>query len=219
MKPESHPPSERRAAVNPDGPERLRVRFGPAGWSYADWQGVLHPHPRPRSYQPVRTLADLFDTIEVNVTFYRDVSWRQLVQWVDLVRERPAFRWCFKLNRRLSHRGEIPGAEVLTAAMEAFAPVREAERLGALLLQFPWSVRQTPDTRRRLEGLFEAARRSGWPLVVELRHESWGYDPPSFPPVVCDQPPLRGNWTGGETLEAALAAVHPAARAQPTSLV
>jgi len=47
----------------------------------------------------------------------------------------------------------------------------EAERLGALLMQFPWSFRNEPENRIYLRRLRD--RFVDYPLVVEVRHASW----------------------------------------------
>ncbi len=190
--------------------DRPVVRCGPAGWSYPDWEGVVYPAPRPPGFRPLDLLVGLFPTIEVNATFYRDVPTRQLEAWCRQVADRPDFLWCFKLHRRLSHAGEPPAPRALLAALAAYAPVREAGRLGALLLQFPWSLRPLAAHAAALRALTEAAREAGWPLVVEVRHAGWRAAS-AFAPVVCDQPPLRDNLGGEEALQAALAAAEPGA--------
>ncbi|MEO6865431.1 MAG: DUF72 domain-containing protein, partial [Gemmatimonadaceae bacterium] len=50
-------------------------------------------------------------------------------------------------------------------------PVYDAGRLGALLVQFPWSFRNDEGNRLWLEDV--AAVFNRYPLVVEVRHESW----------------------------------------------
>ena len=51
------------------------------------------------------------------------------------------------------------------------APLMEAGRLGALLLQFPWSFRYDRDNRLYLLDLQK--RFAEYPLVLEVRHASW----------------------------------------------
>jgi uncharacterized protein YecE (DUF72 family) len=191
----------RRSPAAPPGGAIVRV--GPAGWSYPDWEGVVYPRPRPRDSRPLELLVRLFPTIEVNVTFYRDVEPRRLEGWCRGVEGRPDFLWCFKLNRRLSHGGAPPDAGDLLRALTAFAPVRAAGRLGALLLQFPWSLRPSPANAAALGRLGDVAREAGWPLVIEVRHAGWAGRLP-FAPVICDQPPLRGNLDPEGALRAAL---------------
>ena len=47
------------------------IRIGPAGWSYKDWEGVVYPMPKPKGFHEATYLAQYFDTIEINSTFYR----------------------------------------------------------------------------------------------------------------------------------------------------
>lgn len=205
-------PAGANGAAAPAGPtdaaapgRSLHLRVGTAGWSYRDWEGIVYGPARTAGPKPLERLLGLFPTLEVNVTFYRDVAPRQLAAWCRAAADRPDFRWCFKLPRRLSHAGPPPARGDLLAACAAFAPAREAGQLGALLLQFPWSLRPGEATVAALADLAAAAREAGWPLVLEVRHAAWGEAPP-FPPVVCDQPPLRGNLGPDEALAAALAA-------------
>ncbi|MFH1842148.1 MAG: DUF72 domain-containing protein [bacterium] len=197
--------SEPNQPSEPQLSSPLQIRFGPAGWSYRDWRGHVYPERPPRSFRPLQLLATLFDTLEVNATFYRDFPTGQLAKWCDQVAAFPDFRWCFKLHQRFSHQGEVPTPDTLFQALDVYEPVRERGRLGALLLQFPWSLRCTDTNRQRIQDLLATARQAAWPLVVEIRHGSWDIGPAVFPPVICDQPLLRGNLTCDQALTAALA--------------
>ena len=46
------------------------VRIGTAGWMYKDWEGIVYPPPR-RDFDRLAFMASLFDTNEINSTFYR----------------------------------------------------------------------------------------------------------------------------------------------------
>jgi uncharacterized protein YecE (DUF72 family) len=54
-------------------------------------------------------------------------------------------------------------------------PLREADRLDALLFQFPWSFRNTAANRDWLSAVRD--QFDGWPVAVELRHDSWAAEP------------------------------------------
>ena len=49
----------------------MATRIGLAGWSYPDWKGRVYPVKPPRGFDPLAHLAEYFDTIEINSTFYR----------------------------------------------------------------------------------------------------------------------------------------------------
>lgn len=51
------------------------------------------------------------------------------------------------------------------------APLLDAGRLGALLIQFPWSFRNEPESRAYVLNLHR--RFEEYPVVIEVRHSSW----------------------------------------------
>jgi uncharacterized protein YecE (DUF72 family) len=58
------------------------TRIGPAGWSYKDWRGVVYPAKKPRGFSELTYLAEFFDTIEINVTFYRPIPASTAENWL-----------------------------------------------------------------------------------------------------------------------------------------
>src|SRR3982750_3025717 len=58
------------APARASGRRCTMIRFGPAGFLYKDWEGVVYPSPRPRGFDPLAYLANYFDTVEINSTFY-----------------------------------------------------------------------------------------------------------------------------------------------------
>lgn len=148
------------------------IRFGPAGWVYADWAGTVYPDPKPKGFDPLRYLAGFFDTIEVNSTFYRPATAKTVASWLARVEENPRFRFAAKLYRRFTHDRKRAWTQDEVAEVRAgFDPLLESGRLGAVLLQFPWSFRRTDENR---EWLDDVARAFGhYPLVLEVRHATW----------------------------------------------
>ena len=51
--------------------EASTLRIGPAGWSYDDWKGVVYPSGAGRRFDPLAYLAEYFDVVEINSSFYR----------------------------------------------------------------------------------------------------------------------------------------------------
>lgn len=147
-----------------------RIRIGPAGWSYPDWEGQVYPKPKPPGFNPLAYLAQFFDVIEINSTFYRIPSAAVTKGWAQCVADRPAFRFTAKLWRGFTHEAQA-GATDETAFKQAMAPLHEAGKLGAVLLQFPYRFHHTPENRTYLRRLAEAFRE--YPLVLEIRHRSW----------------------------------------------
>jgi uncharacterized protein YecE (DUF72 family) len=144
---------------------------GPAGWSYADWEGIVYPPDKPRGFHALPYLARYIDIIEVNSTFYRQPAAVLCLSWVRKLEPFPGFLLAAKLHRLFTHeRGDFSDREA-DEFKSGIEPLRAASRLAALLIQFPWSFIRTPDRVRHLERLFRLF--AGYPLAVEVRHASW----------------------------------------------
>lgn len=148
------------------------IRIGPAGWEYPDWAGIVYPRPAPRGFDRLRWLARFYGTVEVNATFYRPFGADVAARWCERVSEAPAFRFGAKVWRRFTHERDAAwtAAEVKDARA-ALDRMRDEGRLGAALLQFPWSFKRDAAEEEWLRGVLRAFE--GLPLVVEVRHASW----------------------------------------------
>jgi len=147
-----------------------KVRVGVAGWDYPDWAGRVYPEGRD-GVDRLRCVAARFDLIEVNSTFYRPASARAANSWLDRTRDLTHLRFAAKLWRSFTHeRGAWRNADV-AAVHAGMEPLRGAGRLVALLVQFPWSFRNEPQSRRHLQRVLDAF--AAYPLHVEVRHDSW----------------------------------------------
>ena len=188
------------------------IRFGPAGWEYDDWSGVVYPRPAPRGFDRLTHLSRFFGTIEVNATFYRPFPAEVAARWCERVRDAPTFRFGAKIHRRFTHDREAYGAAEVAEARAALDRLQAEGRLGAALLQFPWSFRRGEAEEEWLRGLFRAF--AGLPLVLEVRHASWD-DPAVLEELAAagvgivnvDQPRFRGSRGPGAEVTAAVAYV------------
>jgi uncharacterized protein YecE (DUF72 family) len=145
-----------------------RIRIGCSGWNYAHWRnGVFYP-PRCASRDWLRFYAKHFDTVEVNMTFYRLPKREVVARWVA---ESPSdFLFAIKVSRYVTHvkrlREVAPNLAILYDRIE---PLLRSPKLGPLLWQLP------PTFKRHDERL--AAALDDFPPdqrhAVEFRHESW----------------------------------------------
>lgn len=148
------------------------VRYGPAGWTYRDWSGVVYPRPAPRGFDPLTFLASYFDTIEINSTFYRPVEPKVAAAWARRVEGNPRFRFTAKLSRRFTHERQASFSQAeVRRVRRGFEVLQDLDRLGAVVIQFPWSFRRTEQNREWLRDVVSAFDML--PLVLEVRHESW----------------------------------------------
>ena len=162
----------------------LGIRVGTAGWSYKDWDGILYPPEVTRKkIHPVEYLARFFDVIEINTSFYRHIRPELGRLWCNKARGANArFLFTAKLHRSFTH---SPLAVMEPTSAASIRPTEKDERLaregldslasenmlGALLIQFPVSFKNTALNREYLDQLLRQFIE--YPRVVEVRHESW----------------------------------------------
>jgi len=148
-----------------------KIRIGPAGWAYKDWEGIVYPRKPGAKFDPLEYLARFFDTVEINSSFYRPFTATTAKSWAGRVASAKEFLFTSKLHRVFTHeRGKATEADE-KAVREGFDELASAGKLGAVLLQFPWSFKNTDDDRVYLAKLLD--RFKDYPLVLEIRHSSW----------------------------------------------
>jgi uncharacterized protein YecE (DUF72 family) len=147
-----------------------KIRVGPAGWSYTDWEGTVYPKHGSK-FDQLAYLASFFDTIEINSPFYRIPPPTHAKSWVRRVASNPEFRFTTKVFRGFTHDKAALAAEDIRAFKTYLDPLMEAGRLGAILLQFPWSFKNSEESRAKLAQLFETFDE--YPKALEVRHASF----------------------------------------------
>jgi uncharacterized protein YecE (DUF72 family) len=155
------------------------IRVGPAGWSYPDSPGRIYPADVPKQFDVLAFTASYFDTIEINASFYAPQPARNYASWARRVAHNPDFKFTAKLWQRFTHQSTVDGrqsrgewtADDVRQITEGLQVLRDANRLGAVLAQFPWSFKPSTVNCRLLTRLAEDF--AGWPVVVELRHGAW----------------------------------------------
>jgi uncharacterized protein YecE (DUF72 family) len=147
------------------------IRIGPAGWSYADWRGRVYPESAGSKFDTLALVARYLDTAEINSTFYHPPSPASAKAWLRRVGHNPKFSFTAKLYQAFTHTRGKATIEDEKLFREGIDPLAEAGKLGALLIQFPWSFKNDLEERTYLVQLVE--RFKEYPLVVELRHSSW----------------------------------------------
>jgi len=173
-KSQTKPPSNETTSRARSAPGSI-LRVGPAGWSYPDWAGYVYPSRRTKGFHEATYLAEFFDTIEINTTFYQPLRPDHAAQWIERVAANPLFVFTAKLWQRFTHeiRSTTSGSAAADecAVRAGFDVLRAAKRLGAVLLQFPFSFHRTAETVAYLSAVIK--RFADYPLVVEVRHASW----------------------------------------------
>ena len=147
-----------------------QLYLGTGGFSNEDWVGMFYP-PNLKKTQWLEHYSHAFNAVEINSTFYGVPAQKTMSGMLERSKGRVLF--CAKLHQSFTHDFTADAA-----AAERFkftvAPLVEAGRLGALLAQFPFSFKNTTDSRAYLATL--ASWFQSVPLAVEFRHASWDRD-------------------------------------------
>lgn len=141
------------------------IRLGTSGFSYNDWVGPFYPADLPRR-DWLSYYAGEFDTVELNVTYYRVPDRRTVAGWVERTPE--GFLFAVKAHGGLTHERVEPD---FAGFVEAIAPLREAGKLACILAQFPYAFGPTKANWAYLEALRDGL--SDHPAVVEFRQRAW----------------------------------------------
>jgi uncharacterized protein YecE (DUF72 family) len=142
--------------------------IGIAGWSYADWQGIVYTEPK---IDQLVYVSRFVDCIEINSTFYRPPFAKTTRSWLERTWERHDFFFTAKLHQSFTHEGKID-SEIVAQFHRGFEPFLEAGKLKHLLAQFRYDFADDAPARQRLANIVSRFN-DAFSLVVELRHKSW----------------------------------------------
>ena len=164
-------PPESSSAL-PEAPP-LRVFAGTSGWSYPAWKPGFYP-AKLSAKKFLSYYASQLSSVEVNYTFRKLPSQKQLEGWIAEVAANPAFRFSFKAPQRITHFRRLVSCDAQVAELfAALAPAAHASRLGLILFQLPPNFKaDLPRLRAFLSA--PAFRAPAAPRIAfEFRHESW----------------------------------------------
>ncbi|MDP9164642.1 MAG: DUF72 domain-containing protein [Actinomycetota bacterium] len=147
----------------------MAVRIGTSGWSYDHWADVLYRPGLPVARRLAR-YVEVFDTVELNASFYRWPRDATFASWRNRLPE--GFTMAVKVHRGLSHFRRLSGPEEwidrIRRCWDALGDRHEAimvqlhpqmsrddGRLDAFLQQVPRDIR----------------------VALELRHPTWDAEP------------------------------------------
>jgi len=158
------------------------ILIGTSGYSYDDWIGPFYPAGSQK-----RDFLDFyskeFKLVELNYTYYSQPKPSTFAGMVR--RTEDDFLFAVKAHRSLTHdltkdnarntEGITRNTEGITRSAQDFKMalqvLSDANRLAAVLLQFPYSFHYTPENRKHLDQVCRLL--SGLPLTVEFRNSEW----------------------------------------------
>jgi len=140
-------------------------RVGCSGWQYKHWRGNFYPTELPLK-RWFEHYASVFDTVEINNSFYRLPEAATFAGWAD--RAPRGFLFAVKASRFLTHMKKLKDPE---EPLERFFSRARAlgRHLGPVLYQLPpgWKL-----DWERLEHFLHLLPR-GVRHVIEFREPSW----------------------------------------------
>ncbi len=146
-------------------PKVQRIRIGTSGYNYDHWRGVLYPEDLPKK-QWLARYAEVFDTVEINNTFYNLPSKETFLRWASEAPE--GFCFVLKFSRYSTHMKKLKDPD---QALETFLDRAQllGHVLGPILVQLPPNWRVNVE---RLDAFLKAAPKD-YRWAVEFRDGSW----------------------------------------------
>ncbi|MEY2515990.1 MAG: hypothetical protein QOJ89_3348 [bacterium] len=145
------------------------IRIGCSGWNYASWRESFYPKGLPAS-RWLEHYASVFETVEVNTTFYRLARAEAVARWVT---QTPAgFCFAVKSSRYLTHMKRLTDLDRgVRRLYEPLEPLSRANRFGPMLWQLPPNFKRDDERLARALEALPPGRHA-----YEFRHSSWFCD-------------------------------------------
>ncbi|GBD90244.1 hypothetical protein BMS3Abin04_00961 [bacterium BMS3Abin04] len=147
-----------------------KLYVGTAGWSYNDWAPNFYPFSQSKEFSWLKYYSRYFNTVEVNSTYYTYLASNIIKSWLRQIEEIDEFLFTVKLHMDFTHKHSFTEEQV-HAVRYNLDILKESERLGGVLMQFPYSFASTEPNIDYLGQLIK--KFEGYDKFVEVRHKSW----------------------------------------------
>jgi len=148
-----------------------KILIGTSGFSYKDWVGPVYPPGTPAK-NFLSLYAQEFNFTELNFSYYRQPDPRTLDRMVYITPD--DFLFAIKAHKSITHEISTDFSENIKLFKQGIAPLIQASKLGAVLIQFPYSFHYTAESRKHLLAICEGFE--GLPAAVEFRNSEWQRD-------------------------------------------
>ncbi len=148
-----------------------RLLAGTSGYAYPSWKPDFYPEDVAQSHF-LRYYASRLSCVEINYTFRHMPTEKTLTSWVAATP--PGFMFAMKAHQRITHTFRLrEGAkEPLEYFLASLKPLRDAGRLGPVLLQLPPNLKLDHERLARFLDLLPPDQR----FTFEFREASWFCD-------------------------------------------
>lgn len=144
-----------------------RILIGTSGYSYDDWNGSFYPAGLDRKEQ-LKFYSNIFNTVEINFTYYMLPYPRIFKSMVEKVGN--DFVFSVKAHSAVTHTRDFKKEDVRKFIL-SLRPLIETNRMGTVLLQFPWSFKFSKENLDYLTRVRESFE--DFDLCAEFRNNSW----------------------------------------------
>lgn len=142
--------------------------IGTSGWSYNHWKGVFYPEKLPQKGW-LQYYSGIFNTVEVNMTFYRFPRESAVQGWAGKTAD--DFLFTLKAPKIITHVKRLTDIE---NPLYRFYDLLDllGHKGRAVLFQMPPSFRLSSANAKRIENLLEHLD-SSYEHFMEFRDSSW----------------------------------------------
>lgn len=140
--------------------------IGCSGFHYREWKGEFYPNDLPQR-KWFDYYCEHFNTLELNVTFYRFPQLSFLQNWY--AKSPDDFKFSVKASRAITHYKKFNDTQELLTSFYDTINNGLQEKLGPVLFQLPPSFSYDEEKLERISSSLDPAFIN----VVEFRHESW----------------------------------------------
>ncbi len=147
-----------------------KYNIGTAGWSYKDWAPNFYPKNQSGGFDWLQFYSHYFNCVEVNSTYYSYISPKVVDGWIKKIEDSDDFIFHIKLHKDFTHTRKFDEQNI-KAVRYNLELLRKSERLGGLLIQFPYSYSFDGNSLRHIQKLRDIF--SDISCFVEVRHSSW----------------------------------------------
>jgi uncharacterized protein YecE (DUF72 family) len=144
----------------------MEWHIGCSGFHYKHWKGTFYPDGLPQT-KWFSFYAQHFNTLELNVTFYRFPRLRVLRNWYELAPE--GFQFSVKAPQAITHYRQFHNTVDMLSDFYGTVRAGLDEKLGPVLFQLPPRLRYEPERLQRILDQIDPT----FDNVLEFRHPSW----------------------------------------------
>ncbi|RPI62396.1 MAG: DUF72 domain-containing protein [Ignavibacteriales bacterium] len=148
----------------------IKFNIGTAGWSYKDWVPNFYPKNQSGGFDWLQFYSHYFNCVEVNSTYYTYISPKVVDGWIKKVEGTKDFIFHIKLHQDFTHKRKFDEQNI-KAVRYNLEQLKKSERLGGLLIQFPYSYSFDGSSVQHIQKLRDIF--SDIDCFVEVRHSSW----------------------------------------------